>query len=80
MDINYYGPVVLTRAILPSFLQRKKGTIVALSSVQGLFGVPYRSPYNAPKHALVGYYDSLISELYDYKDIHVMVVYPGYVQ
>ncbi|XP_066546005.1 dehydrogenase/reductase SDR family member 7B-like, partial [Amia ocellicauda] len=43
MDINYFGPIALTKAILPSMVQRRSGHIVVISSVQGKIAIPFRS-------------------------------------
>lgn len=81
MDINYFGAVSLTKALLPHFLSRKSGHYVVISSITGKFGTPYRSGYAASKHALHGFYDSLRAELWrDVKDdIKVTMVCPGFI-
>ncbi|KAG9473422.1 hypothetical protein GDO78_013551 [Eleutherodactylus coqui] len=43
MDTNYFGPVALTKALLPSMIQKKGGHIVVISSVQGKISIPFRS-------------------------------------
>ncbi|XP_053133123.1 dehydrogenase/reductase SDR family member 7B isoform X2 [Hemicordylus capensis] len=43
METNYFGPIALTKAILPSMIKRRQGHIVAISSVQGKIGIPFRS-------------------------------------
>ncbi len=81
MEVNYFGPVALTKYLLPHFLQRKAGHFVTVSSVTGIFGTPYRSGYAASKHALHGFFDSLRAELY--KDtgesIAVTMICPGFI-
>ncbi|MBN3301836.1 DRS7B reductase, partial [Amia calva] len=52
MDINYFGPIALTKAalspaILPSMVQRRSGHIVVISSVQGKIAIPFRSASGA---------------------------------
>ncbi|PRD28541.1 UNVERIFIED_CONTAM: Dehydrogenase/reductase SDR family protein 7-like [Trichonephila clavipes] len=79
MFTNYFGPVALTKAILPSMLERNSGFILAISSVQGKIAIPYRSAYSSSKHALQAFFDTLKSEL-SHTNIHVCVVSPGYVQ
>jgi short-subunit dehydrogenase len=78
MEVNYFGPVALTKAILPSMLMRKSGHIVIISSLVGKFGTPMRSGYAASKHALHGYFDSLRAEVRD-EGIRVTLVCPGYI-
>nr|XP_031532103.1 dehydrogenase/reductase SDR family member 7B isoform X3 [Vicugna pacos] len=43
MEINYFGPVALTKALLPSMVRRRQGHVVAISSIQGRIGIPFRS-------------------------------------
>jgi len=79
MDLNFFGTVALTKAILPSMIARKSGHIVPVSSVVGYVGTPLRSAYAASKHALHGYFDSLRAELS--KDgIKITIVCPGYIR
>ncbi|XP_055953716.1 dehydrogenase/reductase SDR family protein 7-like isoform X1 [Argiope bruennichi] len=79
MVTNYFGPVALTKAILPSMLERNSGCIIAISSVQGKIAIPFRSAYSASKHATQAFFDTLKSEL-SHTNIHVCVASPGYVQ
>mgnify|MGYP001827250202 FL=1 len=65
MDIDYFGHVALTKAVLPSMLQRKTGHIVVTTSLAGLLQVPYRTAYCAAKHALHGFFDTLRVELWE---------------
>jgi dehydrogenase/reductase SDR family member 7B len=76
MDINYFGTVALTKAILPHFIEKKSGQIAVTSSVVGKFGSPVRTAYSASKHALHGFFDSLRSEVYTY-NIGITIVCPG---
>ena len=79
MNVNYFGPVALTKAVLPTMFRRKCGHIVVISSVQGLLSLPYRSAYCASKHAVQGFFNSLRSEVHD-SGIKVTTVCPGYVR
>jgi short-subunit dehydrogenase len=79
MELNFFGTVALTKAVLPSMLARKSGHIVPISSVVGYVGTPLRSTYAASKHALHGFFDSLRAEVA--KDgIVVTIICPGYVR
>jgi short-subunit dehydrogenase len=79
MDLNYFGTVALTKAVLPSMLARKSGQIVPITSVIGYVGIPTRSAYSASKHALHGFFESLRAETA--KDgIAITIVVPGYVR
>lgn len=79
MNVNYFGTVALTKAILPSMLTHHLGHIVTITSLTGKFGTPYRSAYAASKHALHGFFDSLRAELAD-TAIKVTLVCPGFVR
>lgn len=77
-EVNYFGTVALTKALLPHLTQKKSGHIAVTSSVVGKFGSPLRSSYSASKHAVHGFFDSLRAELHD-DNIGVTIVCPGYV-
>ncbi len=79
MEVDYFGPVALTKAVLPSMRARRTGRIVVVSSVMGYVGTPGRSTYAAAKHALHGYFDSLRAEVWR-DGIGVTLICPGYVQ
>ncbi|KAF6202687.1 hypothetical protein GE061_003088 [Apolygus lucorum] len=79
MQVNYFGVVALTMAVLPRMISNKKGHIVAISSVQGRMAIPRRSAYSASKHAVVAFMDSLRAEVAD-SGIHVTCIHPGYVK
>ncbi len=79
MDTNYFGPVVLTKAVLPSMLKCGSGRFLVISSVAGKFGVPRLSAYSASKHALHGFFDSLRAEV-TRDNIKITMVVPGFVR
>ena len=79
MEVDYFGPVALTKAVLPAMRARRAGRIVVVSSVMGYVGTPGRSTYAAAKHALHGYFDSLRAEVWR-DGIGVTLVCPGYVK
>ncbi|XP_036408985.1 dehydrogenase/reductase SDR family member 7B isoform X2 [Megalops cyprinoides] len=79
MGINYFGPVALTQAILPSMVQRRKGHVAVISSVQGKIAIPFRSAYAASKHATQAYFDCLRAEAEQY-GLEVSVISPGYIR
>lgn len=79
MVVNYFGHIALTKAILKPMIDNGSGHIVAISSIQGRFAIPYRSSYTASKHALVAFFDTLRAEVHN-KDVHVTVVSPGYIR
>ena len=79
MDVNYFGTVALTKALMPDFIKQKSGLFVVVTSAVGKFGSPWRSGYSASKHALHGFFDSLRAELYE-DGVMVLLVCPGFIQ
>jgi short-subunit dehydrogenase len=79
MEINYFGVVALTKAVLPHMLSRKSGHFVVTSSVAGKLGTKQRSGYCASKHALHGFFDALRAEIHE-AGLHVTMVCPGYIK
>ena len=63
IELNYLGPVALTKQVLPSMLNRGDGQIVVISSLLGKFAMPKRAAYSASKHALHGFFDALRAEV-----------------
>lgn len=79
MEVNFFSTTIITKALLPSMIENRFGHIVAISSLVGKFGTPYRSGYAASKHALHGYYDSLRAEMWK-KGVLVTIATPGFVK
>lgn len=79
MEVNFFGTIALTKAVLPSMIEREKGHIVVTSSVMGKLGTRLRSTYAASKHALHGWFDSLRQEVAD-QNINVILVCPGFIK
>jgi short-subunit dehydrogenase len=76
MEINYFAPVALTKAVLPYMKRQKSGHIVVISSIAGKFGFYLRSGYSAAKHALHGFFESLRLET-EKLGIKTLIVCPG---
>ncbi len=76
MDINFYGTIYTTKFALPHLI-RTKGSIVGISSVNGRRATPERSAYSASKFAMIGFLESLRSEMIEH-GVHVLTVCPGY--
>lgn len=79
MQVNYFGPVALTKATLPYMIEQQSGQIVIISSLAGKLPIPGHAAYCASKHALHGFFDSLRAEVYRY-GVKVTIICPGFVQ
>lgn len=79
MEVNYFGPVLLTKLVLPHMGLGAGAQIVAISSMVGIFGFPLRSAYSASKHAVHGFFETLGIELSSH-GIAVTIVSPGRVR
>jgi NAD(P)-dependent dehydrogenase (short-subunit alcohol dehydrogenase family) len=75
-DTNVFGPIELTRLVLPVMRRQGRGRIVMISSILGKVAMPWRGAYNASKYALEGITDTLRLELRD-SGIQVSLVNPG---
>jgi dehydrogenase/reductase SDR family member 7B len=75
-EVNFFGTVALTKAILPAMIENGGGHIAVTSSIVGKFGFPYRSAYSASKHALHGFFESLRAENKK-NNIRVSIIIPG---
>lgn len=75
-DVNVFGVMETTRAILPHFRERKEGLIVNVSSGAGIFTLPMLSLYCSSKFALEGFSESLSYELAS-QNIGVKIIEPG---
>ena len=62
-DINVFGLMRMTNAVLPHMRARGSGRVVNVASVLGLIPAPFMAVYAATKHALHGFFDSLRVEL-----------------
>jgi short-subunit dehydrogenase len=76
-DVNVFGVLRVTNAVLPIMRRQGKGRIVNLSSVQGFIPAPYFALYASTKHAIEGYSESLDHELRPF-GIRVALVEPAY--
>jgi short-subunit dehydrogenase len=77
--VDLLAPIALTQALLPRMVKAGGGSIVAISSVAGIAGIPLRSAYSAAKHGLIGYHDAVRAEN-EHLGIRVHVIAPGSVR
>lgn len=78
LEVNFFGVIALTKAVLPIMLKQNNGQIAVTSSVSGKLGTPMRSGYCASKHAIHGFFDSLRAEVWK-NNISITLVCPGYI-
>jgi len=76
MDTNFMGLVLLTREVLPVMRKQNGGTIINISSIGGLMGLPFQAFYSASKFAIEGYSEALRMEVKPF-NINVIVINPG---
>lgn len=76
LEINFFGAITLTKALLPALISNGGGHIAVTSSMTGKFGFPLRTAYCASKHAIQGYFEALRAELYTHK-VNVTIISPG---
>jgi short-subunit dehydrogenase len=76
LDLNLLGAVRMVTAVLPRMRAQGSGTIINISSLGGVLGLPYLSAYTASKFALEGYSEALRLELLPL-GIYVTLVEPG---
>src|SRR5438093_2722898 len=76
-DVNFFGLVRMTKAVLPHMRAQGRGRIVNVSSVLGLIPAPYMAVYAATKHAIEGYSESVDHELREH-GVRMLLVEPAY--
>jgi NAD(P)-dependent dehydrogenase (short-subunit alcohol dehydrogenase family) len=77
VETNLFGPLNVTRAVLPVMRAQRSGLVVTISSTGGLIGQEFCSAYSASKFALEGFMESLAPEVAPF-GIRTMVVEPGF--
>jgi len=75
-DVNVFGMMQVTQAVLPYLRKNGRGVIVNLSSFGGIVALPFTSLYAASKFAVEGFSESLSHELAKF-DIKVKIIEPG---
>jgi short-subunit dehydrogenase len=71
----------MTHAFLPGLIDRPEAHVVNISSASGFIGLPYGSTYASSKWAVIGFSESIRSELnmLGHKHVHVTIVCPSYI-
>jgi short-subunit dehydrogenase len=78
-DVNFFGAVRITRAVLPAMRAQRSGRIFFIGSIAGLLPTPFMGFYSASKHALEGFSESLDHELRR-MGIRSIVIEPGFMK
>jgi NAD(P)-dependent dehydrogenase (short-subunit alcohol dehydrogenase family) len=77
METNFFGPLNVTRAILPIMREQRSGQVITVTSTAALIGMEFCAAYAASKFALEGWTESLQFDVAPY-GISVMAVEPGF--
>ena len=76
-DLNYFGVVRCTKAVLPGMRKQKSGRIINITSIGGLVGQPFNEFYCASKFAVEGYTEAMACYLEDDFGIKFSIIEPG---
>ncbi len=77
IETTMFGPMNVTRAVLPVMRAQRSGLVVAISSAAGIVGQEFCTAYSASKFGLEGWIESLTPEVAPF-GIHTMLVEPGF--
>ena len=75
-EVNFFGVIRVSSEVLPKMIAAKQGLVINISSLAGLFGLPYQGMYSASKYAIEGYSQSLRMELRN-TGVKVVLINPG---
>lgn len=76
MDVNFKGVFNVCTAVVPILRKQRSGTIINVSSVGGVMGLPFQGLYSASKFAVEGFSEALRLELHPFK-VNVTMIQPG---
>jgi short-subunit dehydrogenase len=83
MAINFNGPLVLMRSVLPSFIKRRQGCVINIASKAAAMSFPFNISYCTSKAALIKLTSSIqaeVDEVAPSSDIHLYAIHPGAVR
>ncbi len=78
-EVDVFGQIALTKQVLPRMIEAGSGHMVVTASVAGKIGAPQRTGYCAAKHAMMGFFDALRTEVTKH-GIKVTTITPGYIR
>jgi NAD(P)-dependent dehydrogenase (short-subunit alcohol dehydrogenase family) len=76
IETNLFGVIIMTKAVLPYFRERKAGLIIQVTSIAGRIGPAGRAPYAAAKFGVEGFSESLSQEM-EPLGVKVTILEPG---
>jgi len=76
IETNLFGVIIMTKAVLPYFRERRAGHIIQITSIAGRVGVAGRAPYAAAKFGVEGFSESLSKEVAPL-GVKVTILEPG---
>lgn len=76
MEVNFFGTLNVTRAVLPVMRAQRRGHVVTVSALLGIVGAPFTSIFSASKFALEGWMESITPEVAPF-GITTTLVEPG---
>ena len=77
-DVNVFGTLAMTRAVLPLLREQGGGRIITLSSMLGVVSLPFQGVYAGSKFALEALFEALRMEVRD-QNISVVLIEPGWI-
>ncbi|MCB1729038.1 MAG: SDR family oxidoreductase [Halieaceae bacterium] len=77
-EVDVLGQIALTKQVLPVMIAQGSGRLVVTSSVAGKVGAPQRTGYSSAKHAVMGFFDALRTEV-AHQGVRVSTVVPGFI-
>jgi NAD(P)-dependent dehydrogenase (short-subunit alcohol dehydrogenase family) len=76
MDLNFFGVVRVTKAVLPGMRARRAGRVITVTSLNGIVALPFSDAYNASKFAVEGLMESLATVMREF-GVFISVLEPG---
>jgi NAD(P)-dependent dehydrogenase (short-subunit alcohol dehydrogenase family) len=76
IETNLFGTIIVTKAAIPLFRERRAGRFIQISSIGGRAGAMGRAPYSAAKFGMEGFSEVLAGEMKPF-GVHVTIVEPG---
>jgi NAD(P)-dependent dehydrogenase (short-subunit alcohol dehydrogenase family) len=76
IETNLFGTIIVTKAAIPLFRERRAGRFIQISSIGGRAGAMGRAPYSAAKFGVEGFSEVLAAEMVPF-GVHVTIIEPG---